>query len=160
MRGKDDSNYAYVTVNVRAVTGNLLKVQEYHALLGCSKPLHLIDVLTQTRYRQHLKPGLSRLDIASIRQIIQDSFISSLEQVISSTPNFAAPLFLAYRELLESWGLVNAFRTSLFRGNFVTESQIIPCGVLERSFYEMLSNDLSRALRLISLREAFREDLS
>jgi len=80
-----------------------------------------------------------------------------LEQVISSTPKFAAPILSAYRELLESWGLVNAFRTSLFRGNFITESQIIPCGVLERSFYEILSNDLSRALSLISLREAFPE---
>jgi len=156
MRGKDDPTYPYVTASARALVGNLLKIQDYHALLGCSKPIHVIDVLTQTAYGRHLKARPSHLDLSSIRQIILDSFVSSLEQMISSAPKPAASLLLAYRELLESWSLINAFRTSLFQGNLATESQIIPCGLIERSLYEMLPEDLVKTLGLISQREAFR----
>jgi len=157
MRVRDVLTYPYVIARARAMIGNLLKIEDYHALLGCSKPVHVIDVLTQTGYREYLKVGATPLDFSSVRQIILDSFVSSLEQTISSTPKSAAPLLLAYRELLESWSLVNALRTSLFQGSFIIESQIIPCGVIERSFYEMLSGHLAKTVSLISRREAFRE---
>lgn len=157
MRRKDDPTYPYVTASARALVGNLLKIQDYHALLGCSKPIHAIDILTQTGYGRHLKARPSRLDLSSIRQIILDSFVSSLEQMITSAPKSAASLLLAYRELLESWSLINAVRTSLFQGKLATESQIIPCGLIERSLYEMLPEDLVKTLGLISQREAFRE---
>jgi len=66
-------------------------------------------------------------------------------------------VLLAYGELLESWSLVNALRTLLFKGSFMTESHIIPCGVIERSFYETLSSDLAKTYSLTSRRGAFRE---
>ena len=153
----DVLTYSYVIARARAIIGNLLKIEDYRALLGCSKPVHVIDVLTQTGYGEHLKVGATTPDFSSIRQIILDSFVSSLEQTISSAPKAAAPLLSAYRELLESWSIVNALRTSLFQGSFIMESQIIPCGVIERSFYEMLSCDLAKTVSLISRREAFRE---
>jgi len=157
MRSKGGPAYPYVIARLRAIVGNLLKIEDYHALLGCSKPLHVIDVLTQTGYRQDFKARPPRVGFSSLREIILDSFASSLEQAISSTPKSAAPLILAYRELLETWSLVNAFRTSLFQGNLVTESQIIPCGLVERYLYGLLSDDLMRTLSLISQREAFGE---
>jgi len=156
MRVIDVLTYPYVIARTRAIAGNLLKIEDYHALLGCSKPVHVIDVLTRTGYRQDLKAGPSRLDLSSVRQIILDSFVSNLEHMISSTPKSAVPLLLAHRELLESWSLVNALRASLFQGNFITESQIIPCGLVEKSFYETLSGDPVKIFGLISRREAFR----
>jgi len=149
--------YPYAIARARAIIGNLLKIEDYHALLGCSRPVHVIDVLTETGYREHLKVGATPSDFSFVRQIILDSFVGSLEQTISSAPKFAAPLLLAYRELLEGWSIVNALRTSLFHGSFMMESQIIPCGAIERSFYEMLSGDLAKTVSLISRREAFRE---
>lgn len=157
MQGMDVLTYPYVIARARAIAGNLLKIEDYHALLGCSKPVHAIDVLTQTGYREHLKLEAPPLDFSSVRQIILNLFVSSLEQMISSTPKSAAPLLLAYRELLESWSLVNALRASLFQGSLIMESQIIPCGLIERSSYEMLSSDLAKTVSLISRREAFRE---
>jgi len=153
----DVLTYPYAIARARAIIGNLLKIEDYHALIGCSEPVHVIDVLTQTGYREHLKLGATPLDFSSIRQIILDSFVSSLEQTISSAPKITAPLLLAYRELLEGWSLVNALRTSLFQGSSILESQIIPCGVIERSFYEMLSDDLAETVSLISRTEAFLE---
>jgi len=156
MRVKDILTYPYVIARARAIIGNLFKIEDYHAILGCSKPVHVIDVLTQTGYREHPKPGALPLDFSSVRQIILDSLVRNLEQMISSTPKSAAPLLLAYREMLESWSLVNALRTSLFQGNFITESQIIPCGLVEKSFYETLSGDPVKTFSLISRREAFQ----
>ena len=129
MRVRDVFTYPYVIARARAMTGNLLRIDDHHALLGCSKPVHVIDVLTQTSYREYLKGRATTLDFSSVRQIVLDSFAGSLEQTISSAPKTAAPVLLAYGELLESWRLVNALRTLLFKGSFMTESQIIPCGV-------------------------------
>jgi len=157
MRVKDVLTYPYVIARTRAIIGNLLRIDDYHALLGCSKPVHVIDILTQTGYREHLKLGTPPLDSSSIRQIILNSFVSNFEQTISSIPKDAAPLLLAYRELLESWSLVNALRTLLFQSSFIAESQIIPCGIIERSFYETLSSDLTKTVSLISRREPFQE---
>ncbi len=157
MWGKDDSTYAYLTANVRAIIGNLLEIQDYHALLGCSKAIHVVDVLVQTGYRRHLEPRRSRLDLYSIRQTILDSFITILWRAISSSPKPAGPLLLSYRQLLETWSLINALRASFFQPNFAAEAQIIPCGLFDRSFYEMSSHDLVRTLELISGKEGFRE---
>jgi len=157
MRVKDVLTYPYVIARARAIIGNLLKIEDYHALLGCSKPVHVIDVLTQTGYREHLKVGATPLDFSSVRQIILGSFVISLGQMISFTPRSAASLLLAYRELLESWSLVNGLRAALFQRSFIMESQIIPCGLIEQSFYEMLSGDLAKTVTLISRTEVFRE---
>jgi len=79
MRVKDVFTYPYVIARVRAMTGNLLRIDDYHALLGCSKPVHVIDVLTQRSYREYLKVRATTLDFSSVRQIVLDSFASSLE---------------------------------------------------------------------------------
>jgi vacuolar-type H+-ATPase subunit C/Vma6 len=128
-------NYEYVNALVRAQIGKLLRENDYKAVLGCSKPSEIKQVLSNSSYSQHLSRTVSD-SFAAIDEAISSSASEAAARVIAASPEPARPILNKYRLCLESRSLVNALRLQLNPEDIYASAGVIPLGVIPLTYYK------------------------
>jgi vacuolar-type H+-ATPase subunit C/Vma6 len=125
------SGYEYVNAMVRGQIGKLLKIQDYEAILGCSRPRDIKKVLRETPYSE---PASAQPDdFSSIINALTYTASKEVEAIIGASPESVKPLLEDYTLLLESRNIVNSIRVELGDNPTFAEAGIIPLITFENS---------------------------
>jgi vacuolar-type H+-ATPase subunit C/Vma6 len=127
------SSYEYVNALVRGQIGNLLRLRDYEAILGCTRPSDLIQVLKETSYSELLqKTGHS--SFASLSESLTSGTSRTLDTLIASSPDNARILLQKYRLLLESKSIVNSLVTNIGE-DVIANAGVVPLGAIPPTYY-------------------------
>ncbi|MGQ9542781.1 MAG: V-type ATPase subunit [Candidatus Bathyarchaeia archaeon] len=125
------SGYEYVNAMVRAQVGRLLKIQDYEAILGCSRPEDLAKVLRDTPYGESITTWPR--DFSDMMEEFTLTVGRSVDTFLHASPEFVRPLLEGYMLMLESRSIVNTIRSEMGDESTLAEAGIIPLGVIKRS---------------------------
>ncbi|MBS7622635.1 V-type ATPase subunit [Candidatus Bathyarchaeota archaeon] len=127
-------NYEYVNALVRAHVGRLLRESDYKAVLGCSKPSEIRQVLSSSSYSHHLSSTVAD-SFAAIEEAISSSASEAAARVIAASPEPAKPILNEYKLCLESRSLVNALRLQLSPEDAYAHAGVVPLGAIPSEYY-------------------------
>jgi vacuolar-type H+-ATPase subunit C/Vma6 len=134
---KSTNNYEYVNALVRGQIGNLLKLYDYEAILGCSKPSDLIQVLARSNYNQYIAKSQIQ-SFEAIDDIVLSIANQNASNLIAISPKPARIILNEYRLLLESRSLVNQIRSKINRAETLANLCAIPLGAISPSYYKLI----------------------
>ncbi|MBS7626286.1 V-type ATPase subunit [Candidatus Bathyarchaeota archaeon] len=125
------SGYEYVNAMVRGQVGKLLEIQDYEAMLGCSRPRDIKKVLRKTPYSE---PASAQPDdFSSIMSALTYTVGKEVGSIIGASPESVKPLLEGYILLLESRNIVNSIRVEVGDNPTFAEAGIIPLTTLKDS---------------------------
>lgn len=125
------SGYEYVNAMVRGQVGKLLEIQDYEAMLGCSRPRDIKKVLRKTPYSETASAQPD--DFSSIMSALTYTVGKEVCAIIGASPESVKPLINSYILLLESRNIVNSIRVELGDNPNFAEAGIIPLTACEDS---------------------------
>lgn len=128
------SNYEYVNALVRAQIGNLLRLREYNAILGCVRLSDITQVLSRTAYNQLIIENYPE-DFSAYKVMLTSVACRNAERLISSSPTSSRFILEEYKALLESLSLVNAWVSQIGSNDPFTNAGIIPLGAFPSQYY-------------------------
>ena len=128
------SNYEYVNALVRAQIGNLFRLREYNAILGCVRLSDITQVLSRTAYNQLIIENYPE-DFSTYKGMLTSVGCRNAERLISSSPTSSRFILEEYKALLESQSLVNAWGSQIGRNDPFTNAGIIPLGAFPSKYY-------------------------
>ncbi len=141
MRGT--GSYEYVNALVRGQIGNLLKLYDYEAILGCTRPSDIVHVLSRTTYGQMVARTTPE-SFADLREAVMSAASKSAESFIASSPDSARIVLEDFRLLLESRSIVNSLKLRFNQNDLVSSSGAIPLGAIPSKYYELPSESQGR----------------
>lgn len=128
------SNYEYVNALVRAQIGNLLRLREYNAILGCVRLSDITQVLSRTAYNKLIIEDYPE-DFSTYKGMLTSVACRNAERLISSSPTSSRFILEEYKALLESQSLVNAWGSQIGSNDPFTNAGIIPLGAFPSQYY-------------------------
>ena len=129
-------NYEYINALVRGQIGNLLKPNDYKAVLGCNKPSDIAQVLSSSSYSELLtRSGTD--SFAAIDETVSSAASQNATKVIAASPDSARTILNEYRLSLESRSLVNSLRLQINPGDVAASAGVIPLGAIPEIYYKL-----------------------
>jgi vacuolar-type H+-ATPase subunit C/Vma6 len=153
-------NYEYVNALVRGQIGNLLRLHDYEAILGCTRPSDLIHVLNKTSYGELLQKTEDS-SFTTLKESLTSTISKTLDTLIASSPDNAKTLLQEYRLLLESKSIVNSMATMIGE-DIIADAGIVPLGALPPTYYqqsELPNKEQIRTLQTLGLDAVISESL-
>ena len=154
------SNYEYVNALVRAQIGNLLRLREYNAILGCVRLSDITQVLSRTAYNQLIIENYPE-DFSAYKGMLTSVACRNAERLISSSPTSSRFILEEYKALLESQSLVNAGGSQIGSNDPFTNAGIIPLGAFPSQYYTEKSGigEHDKTVEDFELRDQIAESL-